>query len=242
MKVIGLIGGMSWESSALYYRLINETVRTHLGGLSSAPCLMFSLNFEEIAALQRQGRWQEAGDRLAEVAVRLEHAGAECIVVCTNTMHKLAERIAAAISVPFLHIAEATAQAIRARGLRRVGLLGTAFTMEQDFYKRYLAEHHGIEVLVPEAGERSIIHRVIYDELCVGRIDETSKVAYEEIMHALVERGAEGIILGCTEISLLVQTLGNVPIFDTTQLHAHAAAAFALGLESNPVTSREVMG
>jgi aspartate racemase len=227
--MIGLIGGMSWESSAEYYRLINAAVRDRLGGLHSARSLMLTVDFAEIEAMQHEGRWDEAGAALADAARSLERAGADCLVLCTNTMHKVADAITAATAIPFIHIADATAVAIRAQSLRRVGLLGTRFTMEQDFYKGLLTDRHGIEVLVPEADERATVNRVIYEELCLGVTREDSRARYREIMAGLVARGAEGVILGCTEITLLVgQADCAAPLFDTTRIHALAAVDFAL--------------
>ena len=229
MKVIGLIGGMSWESSAAYYRIINETVRDRLGPLYSAKSLMYTVNFHEIEAMQHAGRWDEAAEVLVDAAKRLERGGADCIVICTNTMHKLAEQVEAAVNLPLIHIADATAQRVQAQKLKKVGLLGTAFTMEQDFYKGRLTEKFGLEVVVPEASDRQIVHRIIYDELCQGEVLSASKAQYVSIINELTERGAEGIILGCTEIMLLVgQSDSPVPVFDTTTLHARAAVDFAL--------------
>ncbi len=229
MKTIGLLGGMSWESTVAYYRLINEGVKARLGGLHSARCLLLSVDFAEIEALQHAGAWEQAGGTLTAEAQRLERAGADFIVLCTNTMHKVAESIQARITIPLLHIADPTAEAIKARGFQRVGLLGTRFTMEQDFYAGRLTQKYGLEVLTPEAAEREIIHRVIYDELCLGVIAPESKAQYVEIMRGLAARGAEAIIAGCTEIGLLVQAADcPVPLFDTTQLHAQAAVAWAL--------------
>lgn len=229
MRTIGLIGGMSWESSAEYYRLINEAVKERLGGLHSARSVMLTVDFAEIEAMQVEGRWDEAGIVLAEAARSLERAGAECLVLCTNTMHKVADAITASVGILFIHIADATAASITARGLRRVGLLGTRFTMEEGFYRGRLAERHGLEVLVPEAEDRALVNQVIYEELCLGVVREGSRAAYRAIMGRLVERGAECIILGCTEITLLVTEADSaVPQFDTTRLHALAAVDFAL--------------
>src|SRR3954467_11133492 len=229
VKRIGLLGGMSWESSAEYYRLVNEIVRDRLGGLSPADCLLRSVDFAPGELLQREGRWDEAGEMLASEARALEAAGAELLVLCTNTMHKLADEIAAAVDIPFVHIADATAAAVRAAGLSSVGLLATAYTMEQDFYVGRLRERHGLEVLVPSAGDRRVVHEVIYEELCVGVVRDPSRDAYRRIMARLAERGAEAILLGCTEIDLLVgQDDASVPVFDTTALHARAAADLAL--------------
>jgi aspartate racemase len=229
VKRIGLLGGMSWESSAEYYRLLNEIVRDRLGGLSSADCVLRSVDFAPVELLQREGRWDEAGEMLASEARALEAAGAELLVLCTNTMHKLADEIAAAVDIPFVHIADATAAAVRAAGFGSVGLLATAYTMEQDFYVGRLRSRHGLEVLVPPADDRSMVHRVIYEELCVGVVEAASRDAYRRIMGRLVERGAEAILLGCTEIDLLVgPDDASVPVFDTTALHARAAVDLAL--------------
>jgi aspartate racemase len=229
MKTIGLIGGMSWESSLEYYRILNETVRDRLGGLHSAQCLMISVDFAEIEALQHAGRWEEAGQILAEAARSLERGGAECVVLCTNTMHKLAGAIQAAVSIPFLHIADATAQRVQSSGLQRIGLLGTRFTMEEDFYKARLTGSFGLEVLIPEQAERQQVHDVIYQELCLGIIRSDSRDAYRKIIAQLAQRGAQGIILGCTEIGLLVKPEDSpLPLFDTTRIHAEAAVDWAL--------------
>ena len=228
-KVIGLIGGMSWESSAEYYRIVNERVRDRLGGLHSARCLMWSFDFAEIEALQHAGRWDDATALMIGAARRLERGGADFVVICTNTMHRMADQVQAAIGLPLLHIADPTAERIRAAGLRRVGLLGTAFTMEQDFYKGRLARKHGLEVLVPDDADRATVHRVIYDELVQGRIEEASREAYRGVIARLVERGAEAVILGCTEIMLLVGPEDSpVPLYDTTAIHAEAAVELAL--------------
>ncbi len=229
MKRIGLLGGMSWESSAEYYRLVNEETRDRLGGLHSSDCLLRSVDFADIEVMQREGRWDDAAARLAEEAAALVAAGAELIVLCTNTMHKVADEITGAIGVPFVHIADTTADAVRSEGLDTVGLLATAYTMEQDFYVGRLRERHGLEVLVPPAEDRAIVHAVIYDELCVGVVDDGSREQYRRIMRDLAGRGAAGILLGCTEIDLLVgQDDSPVPVFDTTRLHARRAVEFAL--------------
>ncbi|MBI1259206.1 MAG: amino acid racemase [Chloroflexi bacterium] len=229
MKTIGLIGGMSWESSAEYYRIVNETVKARLGGLHSAQCLMYSVDFAEIERLQHAARWEEAGQLMAEAAQRLERGGADFVVLCTNTMHKLASYIEQAVSIPLLHIADPTAEAIQAAGIQRIGLLGTAFTMEQPFYRDRLIEKFGLDVRVPEADERAIIHRVIYEELVLGIVKDESREAYKRVINHLVERGAQGVILGCTEIMLLISADDcPVPSFDTTTLHAVAAADRAL--------------
>ncbi|HEY3342564.1 MAG TPA: aspartate/glutamate racemase family protein [Anaerolineae bacterium] len=229
MKTIGLIGGMSWESSAEYYRIINEAVRENLGGLHSAQCLMYSVDFAEIEILQRDGRWDEAAQSMIEAACRLEWGGAKCVLLCTNTMHKSAEALQAAIHIPLLHIADATAEKVKALGLHTIGLLGTSFTMEEDFYKGRLTERYGLRVLIPSASERQIVHHVIYDELCLGQINTASRAQYAQIIAHLVEQGAQGIILGCTEIGLLVHPEdSSVPLFDTTRIHAEAAVEWAL--------------
>jgi aspartate racemase len=228
VKVIGLIGGMSWESTVPYYCGINEHVKRRLGGLHSARLVLYSVDFHDIETLQHAGRWGEAGEILAVAARAVAAAGADFIVLCTNTMHKVVGAIERAVTIPVLHIADATAAEIRRAGVRRVGLLATRFTMEQDFYRGRL-ESRQIEVLVPDQAERDVVHRVIYDELCLGVISDTSRERYREIITRLVERGAEGIIYGCTEIGLLVsQADSPVPVFDTTQIHAAAAVDFAL--------------
>lgn len=229
MKTIGLIGGMSWESTIPYYRQINENVKQQLGGLHSAKCILLSVDFHDIERLQHAGDWESAGAKLAEAARTLEAAGAELMVLCTNTMHKVAPSIEAAIKVPFLHIADATASAIKQAGVSRVGLLGTKFTMEQPFYRERLLERHGIEVVVPNEAERDTMHQIIYQELCQGVINPESKQAVRRIMAGLAWQGVEAIILGCTEIGLLVgKADAAVPLFDTTVIHAKAAVEFAL--------------
>lgn len=229
MKTIGLIGGMSWESTVPYYRLVNEGIKARLGGLHSAKVVLYSVDFHEIEQLQRDGDWDAAGDVLAEAARRLQAAGADLLVLCTNTMHKVALQMEAAVSIPLLHIADGTAAAIKAAGHRTVGLLGTRFTMEQDFYRQRLQDRHGLQVIVPEADDRRVVHDVIYDELCRGVVRDDSREAYRRIMEDLVARGAEAIILGCTEIGLLVGAQdARVPLFDTTALHAAAAVEAAL--------------
>ncbi|MBB3306875.1 MULTISPECIES: aspartate/glutamate racemase family protein [unclassified Enterobacter] len=228
MNMIGLIGGMSWESTALYYRIINEQVKQQLGGLHSARSLMYSVDFHEIEKLQAAGEWQKAGEILAEAAVSLEKGGADFIVLCTNTMHKVAQQITDAVSIPLLHIADATAQRIRQAGVKKVGLLATAFTMEQEFYKGRLNQSE-IEVLVPDAAGRKLVHDIIYQELCLGVIRDESRAQYRKIIAELVEQGAEAIILGCTEITLLVKAEdASVPLFDTTLIHAEDAVKLAL--------------
>ena len=224
-----LIGGMSWESSLMYYKVINETVRHRVHPLENARSLMYTVNFHQIERLQHEGRWDEAGRILADAATRLERGGADCVVLCTNTMHKLCQFIEDAVSIPLIHIADATAQRVRAAGMKRVGLLGTGFTMEQDFYKGRLEKNFNLEVIVPGKADRDVVHRVIYDELCAGKVVDSSKQEYVRIMQDLVRNGAEGIILGCTEIMLLVgQADASVPVFDTTTIHAVAAVDFAL--------------
>ena len=229
MRVIGLIGGMSWESSAEYYRLINRAVRDRLGQLRSAEILMFSVDFEPIAHAQHDGKWQELGDMLASAARRLEAGGADCVLLCTNTMHKLAGAIEKAVSIPFLHIADPVGQAARSAGWKKLGLLGSNFTMEQDFISGRLSDRFGLEVLTPPVEARAIVHKVIYEELCAGVIRAESLAAYRQIVADLAARGAEAVVLGCTEISLLIrQEHTAVPLLDTTTLHAAAAVEFAL--------------
>jgi len=229
MKTIGLIGGMSWESSLEYYRIVNQTTKAKLGGLHSAKCVLYSVDFAEIEILQHQGRWQESAHVLIEAAGSLEKCGADFIVLCTNTMHKVADDIQAHINIPFLHIADATAKQINRSGINKVGLLGTRFTMEEDFYKNRLTQKYGLEVIIPNANAREIVHRVIFDELVVGEIRQDSRKKYQDIIQHLIDGGAEGIILGCTEIGLLVRD-GDCrePLFDTTRIHAVAAVEYAL--------------
>ena len=229
MKTIGMIGGMSWESSLEYYRIINEAVKEQLGDFHSAKCLMYSVDFAEIEVLQRESRWQDATQVMIEAARAVEAGGADFLIICTNTMHKMADEVQQSIAIPLLHIADATAEAVKAQGLHRVGLLGTRFTMEQDFYRGRLVDKFGLDVLVPDSADREIVHRVIYGELVLGRIEPASKSEYMRIIAALAQAGAEGIILGCTEIGLLVsQTDCSLPLFDTTRIHAQAAVQFAL--------------
>jgi aspartate racemase len=229
MKTIGLIGGMSWESSIEYYRIINETAREKLGGLHSAKSLMVTVDFAEIENLQHEDRWDEAAKILIKCAQDLEHGGADCIVLCTNTMHKLADQIIASVNIPFLHIADATAEKIITAGMKKIGLLGTRFTMEHDFYKGRLIHNFGLDVLVPNKADRDIVHHVIYKELVLGKITDGSRAEYKRIMELLIAQGAQGIILGCTEIELLVkQKDSSVPLFPTTTIHAVAAVEFAL--------------
>ncbi len=229
MKTIGLIGGMSWESSLEYYRILNEITKARLGGLHSAKCILYSVDFAEIEALQHQDRWEEAAQLMIAAGQSLERAGADFIVLCTNTMHKLADEIQANTRIPFLHIADATAQKIIAGGLKNIGLLGTRFTMEHDFYKGRLIDKHALDVITPDDKDRETVHRVIYDELCLGIVKQESKEQYIRIMEKLVRAGAEGIILGCTEIELLVHEEDcQVPLFPTTKIHAIAAVEYAL--------------
>jgi aspartate racemase len=229
VKTIGLIGGMSWESSIEYYRIINEATRAKLGGLHSAKSLMVSVDFAEIEILQHQGKWIEAAQILIESAKSLENGGADFIVLCTNTMHKVADDIQANVNIPLLHIADATAQLVKEAGIQKIGLLGTRFTMEEEFYKGRLSQKYGLSVSVPNAPQRDTIHRVIYDELVLGRIEQNSKEQYVEIIRQMIAQGAEGIILGCTEIGLLIHDQDSpVPLFDTTRIHAEAAVEYAL--------------
>lgn len=229
MRTIGLIGGMSWESTQIYYRLINETVREKLGGLHSARLLLNSVDFADIEPLQRNGRWQEAGQLLAAAGESLVAGGADFLVLCTNTMHKVAPAIEAAVPVPLLHIADTTAAAIQQAGVRRVGLLGTAFTMEQDFYRKRLLERHGIAVDIPGEIDRALVHRVIFEELCRGTVTEESRREFCDIVARLRNAGAEGIVLGCTEIGLLLRAEDvSIPLFDTAEIHARAAVSLAL--------------
>ncbi len=229
MKTIGLLGGMSWESTQSYYRFLNEGVKARLGGLHSARIILFSVEFGEIEALMREGRWDEVADILGLAAQRVETAGADFLLICTNTVHRVAHRIQAAVNIPLIHIADATAAVIRSLGYRRVGLLGTRFTMEADFFKDRLARPCGIETIIPDAADRETTHRIIFDELCLGRIEDESRKTYLRIIESLGSRGADAVVLGCTEIALLVspdQT--DVPLLDTTRIHADAAVEMAL--------------
>ncbi len=229
MKTIGLIGGMSWESSIEYYRIINETVRERLGGFHSARSVMYSVDFAEIEVLQKEARWEEATRLMVDAAHHVERGGADFILICTNTMHWMAEEVQRKTNIPLLHIADATAERIREQSLRKIGLLGTRFTMEENFYKGRLSEKHGLEVIVPDQDGREVIHDVIFGELVLGIIRPASKTKYLKIIDDLVEKGAEGIILGCTEIALLVgQGDVHIPVFDTTYIHATAAVEMAL--------------
>ncbi len=229
MKTIGLIGGMSWESTVPYYRQINEAVKARLGGLHSAKIVLYSVDFHEVERLQHAGDWTAAGVLLAEAARSLQAAGADFLVLCTNTMHKVAPAIEAAVTIPLFHIADPTAIAIKNAGFTKVGLLGTRFTMEQAFYRERLQAKHGLEVLIPSIEDRGHVHRIIYEELCLGQTLEASRVVYQRVMADLVAQGAQAIILGCTEISLLVGSQdASVSLFDTTGIHARMAAEFAL--------------
>lgn len=229
MKTIGLIGGMSWESSLEYYRILNQATRAELGGLHSAKVIMFSVDFADMAAMQHEDRWADISDILVEAAQKLQMAGASMVLLCANTMHLLAADIEARISVPLVHIADAVAEAMKAQGLRRVGLLGTQFTMEQDFYRQRLVERHGLEVVIPGDGGRAAVHQIIYDELCQGQFKPESRQRVLALCQELSEAGAEGVILGCTELELLVgDATAAVPLFPTTRIHAEAAVNLAL--------------
>ncbi len=229
MKTIGIIGGMSWESTAEYYRIMNEAVKEKLGGLHSVKCILFSVDFDEIADLQHRGEWEELTMRMIGLARSLEDAGADCIVIATNTMHKMAEQVQGALRIPLLHIADATGEKIIEQGLHKPGLLGTKFTMEEDFYRGRLQEKYGLEVIVPPDTDRTEVDEIIYHELCVGIITQKSKERFQEVIKRLVSRGADGVILGCTEIPLLIsQKDVDVPLFDTTTIHSRAAVEWAL--------------
>lgn len=229
MKTIGLLGGMSWESTELYYRLINEGIKAQLGGLHSARIALVSVDFQEIEEMQHQGNWHAAGQTLAHAAQQVEAAGADFLLICTNTMHKVAPQIQDALSIPVLHLADATANRIKATGMKTIGLLGTNFTMEQDFYRGRLVEKHGLNVVVPKKADRDIVHNIIYDELCLGTVKDASRKEYLRIMEDLRARGAEGIIEGCTEIVMLVQQQHtDIPLFDTTSIHAQEAVLKAI--------------
>ncbi|MCK4340652.1 MAG: aspartate/glutamate racemase family protein [Phycisphaerae bacterium] len=229
MKTIGLIGGMSWESTVEYYRIVNERVAHRLGGLHSARCVLYSFDFDEIETLQRRGAWDEATRRMIDAARAVERAGADFLVICTNTMHKMAGDVQAAVRLPLLHIADATAERIQAAELHKVGLLATRFTMEEDFYKGRLVAKHGLDVVVPAEPERRVVHDVIYNELCRGEIKDESRRQFRAIIERLADAGCAGIILGCTEIGLLIkQEHCSLPLFDTAVIHAEAAAEFAL--------------
>jgi len=228
MKTIGLIGGMSWESTVTYYQILNKTVKQRLGGLHSAKILLYSVDFAQIEAFQAKGQWEESAEVLAQAAENLEKAGADFLVICTNTMHKVAPQVQRRVSVPLLHIAEATAEALKEAGISRVGLLGTRYTMTQDFYKAQLQER-GIDVVIPEEAGVELVNRVIYEELCLGIVKEDSRRQFSAIIDSLKDQGAQGVILGCTEIGLLIsQGDSSLPVFDTTYIHAEKAAMYAL--------------
>jgi aspartate racemase len=230
MKTIGLIGGMSWESTVPYYRLINEAIKERLGGLHSAKIVLYSVDFHEIELLQRTGDWETAGQQLADAARRLESAGADFLLICANTMHKVAGAVEKAVNIPLLHVVDGTARKIRAAGFQNVGLLGTRFTMEQAFYTDRL-QQHGLHVITPNQDDRDFVHRSIYEELCVGKFLDASRAEYRRVIDGLARQGAEAVILGCTEIALLVKPEDSpLPLFDTTSIHAHAAVDYALGL------------
>ncbi|MDX1708977.1 MAG: aspartate/glutamate racemase family protein [Desulfobacterales bacterium] len=234
MRTIGMIGGMSWESSVEYYRIINETVRDELGGLHSARSVMVSVEFAEMERLQHQDRWDEAAKILITAARSVESGGADFAIICTNTMHKLYDIIQENVRIPLLHIADATAESIKGEGMKNIALLGTRFTMEEDFYKGRLTGFYGLDVIIPDPEDMETVHRIIYDELCAGIIQSDSKQKYADIIRRLVKKGAEGIILGCTEIGLLVkQEDSPVPLFDTTEIHARAAVKYALADDTN---------
>ncbi len=235
MKTIGLLGGLSWESTLEYYRILNETVRDRLGGLHSARCLLNSVDFAEIEALFHAGRWDETAQALVEAACQLERGGAEILLLCSNSMHKVAPQIQAAVQVPFLHIADATAARVKRQGFARVGLLGTRITMEEPFYRERLVSEFGLDVIIPEADDRQRVDQIIFDELVVGILRPESRAVYRRVLADLAARGADAVILGCTEISLLVQP-GDcpVPMFDTTRVHAEEAAVWALRSDGSP--------
>jgi aspartate racemase len=229
MKTIGLVGGMSWESTLEYYRVINQYMKERLGGFHSAKIVLYSVDFAEVESQQHEGRWGDLTQLMIDTAQRVERGGAELLVICTNTMHKMADDVQRQIRIPIVHIVDVTAEAIKSRAIKKVGLLGTRFTMEQDFYKQRLIQNHGLEVLIPEEKEREDIHRILYNELCLGEIKERSKQTFQAIIAGLEARGAQGVILGCTEIPLLVsQEDYKIPLFDTTTIHARAAVDFAL--------------
>jgi len=229
MKTIGLVGGMSWESTAEYYRIINQSVKEKAGGFHSAKIVMYSVDFEEVESRQHRGEWQDLTALMVDAARRVERAGADLLVICANTMHKMADEVQRSIRIPLLHIADVTAEEVKARSFKTVGLLGTRYTMEQDFYKERLRLKHGLEVMIPGERERDLIHEVLYNELCLGEIKEKSRQIFQEIIAGLEARGAQGIILGCTEIPLIVsQKDYRIPLFDTTKLHAEAAVVYAL--------------
>jgi aspartate racemase len=228
VKTIGLLGGMSWESTVGYYRLINEGIKARLGGLHSAEIAMYSVDFDPLEKLQHSGDWDAMARMLSDAARRIESAGADFLLICTNTMHKVAPEVEQAINIPLLHIASATGEVLAREGIKSVGLLGTAFTMEQDFYKGKLENEHGLSVLVPEKQDRDSVHRIIYEELCLGRLDDSSRAEFLRIIESLASRGAEGVILGCTEIGMLVkQSDTGIRLFDTTSIHAGKAVDLA---------------
>lgn len=234
MKTIGLIGGMSWESSVEYYRIINQLAREHYGGLHSAKCIMYSYDFDQIAGAQRRDDWEGLADRLVDTAEKLKSSGADFIVICTNTMHKLADEVQSRAGIPVLHIADATGQKVQEKGLNKVALLGTRYTMEADFYRERLTERYGLEVVIPCKADREFVHHVIFEELCQGIMDPSSKEKFKVIIDGLISSGVEGVILGCTEIPLLIkQEDVDVPVFDTTQIHAEAAIEMAIGRRSS---------
>jgi len=229
MKTIGMIGGMSWESSLEYYRIMNQAVKEKLGGFHSAQCILYSVDFDDVEKMQHQGDWESLTRLMIEAAQSVKKAGADFLVICTNTMHKMADAVQSAVQIPLLHIADVTAEAVKANGQNRVGLLGTKFTMEQDFYRGRLKDLHGIDVLIPGDDERQTIHDILYNELCLGEIKKLSSEKFQTIIQNLVERGAQGVVLGCTEIPLIVrQEDYKIPLYDTTSLHALAAVEFAL--------------
>lgn len=229
MRTIGMIGGMSWESTAHYYRIINQEVRERIGGLHSARCVLLSLDFSPIAALQKEGRWDALTQEMVNAARALERGGADSVMICTNTMHLMADEVAASVAIPLIHIVDPTAQTIKTQGIRKVGLLGTAFTMEQDFYKGRMRDQYGLDVVIPTPEDRETVHRIIYDELVQGRIEPSSRLEMRGVIARLVQSGAQGVVLGCTELMLLIQPEDSmVPLFDTTELHAKAAVDFAL--------------
>lgn len=229
MKKIGLLGGMSWESTAVYYRLLNTFVRERLGRLHSAQVVLYSVDFEEIEQLQHAGQWDSLREMMLAGARCVESAGAGCLLICSNTMHRVADAVSTELSVPLIHIADSTAQAVRAQGIDRIGLLGTRFTMEQKFYRGRLESQHGLTVITPDESERAVVHRIIYDELCLGEVRQASRESYKQIIAGLEDRGAQAIVLGCTEIGMLVKSADvAIPIFDTTALHAQAAVEWYL--------------
>lgn len=229
MKTLGLLGGMSWESTTDYYRCINEEVKRRLGGLHSAKLVLYSVEFSEIEELQMQGDWGKAGQVLAQAAQSLERAGAEALVICTNTMHKVAPQVAASVSMPLLHIADATGEALKEQGVRQVALLGTAYTMEQDFYKQRLVDNYGLVVMIPDKEDRAEVHRIIFEELCRGEVRAESRARYVAVVEKMQRQGAQAVILGCTEIGMLLRPADvSLPVFDTTRIHALRAVDWAL--------------